>query len=65
MRIHSDTQTGMTVSNLLGRPNCPRCGEPLFAAAATEFMGKGRILNFWSCDACEYEFQTAVKIPGR
>ncbi|GIK82376.1 MAG: hypothetical protein KJZ73_12965 [Pseudorhodoplanes sp.] len=64
MRIDSATQTGVTVSNLLGRPHCPQCGETLFAATATEFLGRGRLVNTWSCDACDHVFQTMVKVPG-
>lgn len=47
----------------LQRPACPRCGDTLFAAAATEFLGKGQIRNVWSCDTCEHEFRTAVALP--
>ncbi len=64
MRIDSAMQTGVTVSNLFGRPHCPQCGEMLFAAAATEFLGRGRIINTWSCDECDHVFQTMVKVPG-
>jgi len=63
MRIQSATCAGVTVSNLLGRPNCPRCGEMLFAATATEFLGDGYICNSWSCESCDHEFNTAVKVP--
>ena len=45
------------------RPACPHCGETLFAAAATEFLGNGRIRNTWSCDSCEHEFRTATAVP--
>ena len=64
MRVDQATQTGATVQGLMGRPDCPRCGEPQFAAAATDFLGRGRILNTWSCEACDYVFQTAVRIAG-
>jgi len=46
------------------RPACPRCGDTLFAAAATEFLGQGRIRNTWSCDSCDFEFWTAVALPS-
>lgn len=64
MRIQPATRSGVTVSNLLDRPNCPHCDEPLFAAAATEFLGKGHIGNTWCCDVCDHTFRTFVRIPG-
>jgi hypothetical protein len=45
------------------RPACPRCGDMLFAAAATEFLGDGKIRNTWSCDACAHEFRVALVVP--
>lgn len=44
------------------RPACPRCGDRLFAAAATEFLGHG-IRNTWCCESCEHEFRTAFALP--
>lgn len=45
------------------RPACPQCGDMLFAAAATEFLGHGKIRNTWSCDSCDHEFRTAFAVP--
>lgn len=45
------------------RPACPRCGDMLFAASATEFLGHGEIRNTWSCESCEHEFRTALALP--
>ena len=64
MRDDIATHTGLAVTGILGRPACPRCGEMLFAAVATEFRGKGRIHNSWVCDSCDHEFCTAVQIKG-
>lgn len=64
MRIDCATRTEATVQSLMSRPDCPRCGEPQFAAAGTDFLGRGRILNTWSCEACDYVFQTSVRITG-
>ena len=46
------------------KPACPRCGEMLFAAAATELLGRGKIQNVWSCENCEHEFRTAIAVPN-
>jgi len=64
MRGDIATHTGLAVTGILGRPACPRCGEMLFAAVATEFRGKGRICNSWVCDSCDYEFRTDVEIKA-
>lgn len=57
---HSD----VTFMAVFARPACPRCGEQLFAASATEFAGRGLIIHTWSCDECDHEFRTAVRIPA-
>ncbi len=62
MRLASADQT-RTPYPIFQRPTCPQCGDGLFAAAATEFLGHGRIRNIWSCDSCEYEFRTAYAVP--
>lgn len=45
------------------KPICPSCGDALFAAAGTEFLGKGLIRNTWSCESCDHEFRTAIALP--
>jgi hypothetical protein len=45
------------------RPACPQCGDMLFAASATEFLGHGKIRNTWSCESCDHEFRTAWALP--
>ena len=52
-----------TPYHLFRRPACPRCGEMLFAAAGTEFLGQGHVRNTWSCDNCAHEFRTSVAMP--
>ncbi len=63
MRMQSATLSGVTVNNLLRRPHCPQCGEYQFAATATEFLGRGRLVNSWTCDACGLQFRTGVTLP--
>ena len=55
---------GPMPTQLLGRPACPRCGEALFAATATEFLGAGRIQNTWSCENCDHQFRSMVAVPS-
>jgi hypothetical protein len=63
MRIHSDVPSGVTVTQILGRPVCPSCGETMYAAVETQFLGRGRISNRWSCEACDHQFQTSLELP--
>ncbi len=62
MRLHT-THSDQAYVACLRRPACPACGECLFAASATEFT-VGMIVNTWTCDACEHEFRTSVRIPS-
>ncbi len=40
------------------RPNCPLCGEKMFAATASALMDQGSIRSLWSCDECGCGFTT-------
>lgn len=62
LRVQPELPAGVTVNEILGRPACPQCGEMMFAAIATQFMGRGRISNSWSCEACDHEFETSVQM---
>ena len=64
MRLQSN-RPDVTPMAIFRRPACPRCGNMLFAAAATAFAGKGRILHTWSCDRCDHEFHTTFEVPSR
>jgi hypothetical protein len=46
----------------LQRPTCPRCGDTLLAAEASELIARGHIRNSWSCDSCGHDFVTAVRL---
>jgi len=45
------------------RPACPNCGDMLFAAKATEFLGGGHVRHTWSCESCDHEFATLLDLP--
>jgi hypothetical protein len=63
MRLSSDDPARVAYP-VFRRPACPSCGDMLFAAAATEFLGKGQIRNTWSCESCDHEFHTALAFSG-
>lgn len=47
----------------LALPACPKCNDLQFAPAASEFVSKGQVRHFWSCEACGHDFSTSVKLP--
>ena len=50
------------IRRYLQRPACPRCGDTLMAAAASELVGRSCIRNSWSCESCGHHFVTAVRL---
>ena len=48
----------------LGGPSCPRCGDSLLAAEASQFISEGRVRHFWTCDSCGSQFHTAVAMAA-
>jgi hypothetical protein len=47
---------------LRSRPivSCAQCGDSLFAAEWSEYLDDCRIRHLWSCDRCDYEFETTA-----
>jgi len=43
---------------------CAQCGEALFAPEWSEYFDDRRIRHCWSCDACDYQFETMVCYPA-
>ncbi len=39
---------------------CPQCGGWLLAPDWSEYLGERCVRHTWSCDACDYQFETAV-----
>jgi ribosomal protein L37AE/L43A len=39
---------------------CARCGDPLVAPEWSEHVNERCVRHLWSCEACGYEFETAV-----
>ena len=40
--------------------NCPQCQAWLLAPTWSEHLNERCVRHTWSCDACGYEFETAV-----
>jgi ribosomal protein L37AE/L43A len=39
---------------------CAQCGDPLVAPEWSEHVNERCVRHLWSCEACGYEFETAV-----
>ncbi len=40
--------------------NCPQCREWLLAPDWSEYLSDRCVRHTWTCDACGYQFETAV-----
>jgi len=49
-------------SRPLARPNCPQCGDVLFAAAVSVHVHDNDIRHWWSCESCGHQFMTVVAL---
>jgi len=39
---------------------CAQCGDALVAPEWSEHVNERCVRHLWSCDACGYEFETAI-----
>ncbi len=42
---------------------CPQCNEWLLAPDWSEYLSDRCVRHTWSCEACGYQFETAVFFP--
>jgi ribosomal protein L37AE/L43A len=45
--------------------HCAQCGAPIIGPEWSEHLSERCVRHFWSCDACGYEFETSIYLPGR
>ena len=62
MSLHSQAPLAFEFRRYLSNPSCPRCGNHLVAAEASEFLRDGQIRHSWACESCGHDFQTAVTL---
>ncbi len=65
MSLHSPAPLDFEFRRYFGGPSCPRCGNSLLVAEASEFLSDGQVRHFWACESCGQEFHTAVKFAVR
>ena len=64
MSLNSQAPLAFEFRRYLSQPSCPRCGDHLVAAEASEFVRKGHVRHSWECEACGEQFQTAVTVES-
>lgn len=62
MALHTEAATRARLVTY-GKNACAQCGEWLLAPNWSEFLSERCVRHTWSCDACGYEFETAVIFP--
>ena len=59
MALHTETAIQSRLATY-GKNNCPQCQEWLLAPNWSEYLNERCVRHTWSCDACGYQFETAV-----
>ena len=62
MSLQSQAPLAFEFRTYLSAPSCPRCGNHVMAAEASEFLRIGHIRHSWACESCGEEFQTSVEV---
>ena len=44
---------------------CTNCGAAMIAARWAAYVSERCVQNVWSCEECEYEFETSAILPTR
>jgi rubredoxin len=68
MTLHAETAARTRAAQRLAthsKNNCPQCGEWLLAPDWSEYFNERCVRHTWSCQACGYEFETAVFFASR
>jgi hypothetical protein len=59
MTLHVEATGGARLVTY-DKNNCPQCQAWLLAPTWSEYLSEHCVRHTWSCDACGYEFETAV-----
>jgi hypothetical protein len=61
MTLHGETRARLVTYS---KNNCPQCSEWLLAPDWSEHLNDRCVRHTWSCEACGYQFETAVYFPA-
>jgi ribosomal protein L37AE/L43A len=64
MALHAKTATRTTRLVTYSKNTCPQCSEWLLAPNWSEYLNDRCVRHTWSCEACDYEFETTVYFPA-
>jgi hypothetical protein len=64
MALHMQTQQARSRLATSGRNPCPQCGASLLAPDWSEYLSERCVRHMWSCEACDYAFETSVIFPA-
>ncbi len=56
----AETRTAQKRLATYSKNHCPQCSEWLLAPDWSEYFSERCVRHTWSCQACGYEFETAV-----
>jgi rubredoxin len=59
MSLHTQTATRASLVTY-NKNNCPQCGQWLLAPDWSEYVNTRCVRHSWSCEVCDYQFETAV-----
>lgn len=62
MALHAETGVRARLATY-SKNNCPQCSEWLLAPDWSEHLSARCVRHTWSCEACGYQFETAVFFP--
>jgi len=62
MALHKDTDIRSRLTTF-GKNICPQCSAWLLAPDWSEHLSERCVRHIWSCNACGYNFETAVFFP--
>lgn len=63
MSLHTETAVRARLATY-SKNMCQQCGEWLLAPSWSEYLSERCVRHTWSCEACDYEFETAVVFPA-
>jgi rubredoxin len=63
MALHTEAKAGARLATYKSN-NCPQCNASLLAPNWSEHLSERCVRHTWSCEACGYEFETAVFFPA-
>jgi ribosomal protein L37AE/L43A len=60
-----DTPFRERIESVGGLTPCAQCGEAIVAPTVSEHVTERCVRHVWECEACGYQFETAVYLRAR